>query len=82
MRRVEVHHTPKHASWLNMAQIETGILGIQSLDRRIPNPRALAYAVDAWQVARNALQCKIEWKFNRQDADQKLGWYDAPRLAC
>ena len=82
LRRVEFHHTPKHASWLNMAEIEIGILTRQCLDRRIPNPRALQHEVDAWQFARNTLRRTIEWKFTRQDADRKLGRHYVPILAC
>jgi hypothetical protein len=82
LRRVQFHHTPKHASWLNMAEIEIGILNRQCLDRRIPNPRALQHEVDAWQIARNALRRTIEWKFTRQDADQKLSRHYVPQLLC
>jgi len=73
LRRVEFHYTPKHASWLNMAEIEIGILNRQCLDRRIANCNALITEVDAWQNARNAERRTIEWSFTRQDADRKLG---------
>ena len=73
LRRVQFHYTPKHASWLNMAEIEIGILSRQCLDRRIESRHLLRSEVDAWQQARNALQRTIEWKFTRQDADTKLG---------
>jgi len=73
LRRVQFHYTPKHASWLNMAEIEIGILSRQCLDRRIPSRRLLQSEVDAWQQARNALKRTIEWNFTRQDADAKLG---------
>ena len=73
LRRVQFHYTPKHASWLNMAEIEIGILSRQCLDRRIESRQLLRSEVDAWQQARNALQRTIEWKFTRQDADTKLG---------
>jgi hypothetical protein len=82
LRRVQFHHTPKHASWLNMAEIEIGILTRQCLDRRIANPLALQHEVDAWQFARNTLRRTIEWKFTRQDADHKLGRHYVPILAC
>ncbi|GKT23660.1 transposase [Acidovorax sp. SUPP3334] len=82
LRRVQFHYTPKHASWLNMAEIEIGILSRQCLDRRVPNPGALQVEVDAWQHARNALQRTIDWKFTRQDADQKLGNHYVPKLTC
>jgi len=82
LRRVEFHHTPKHASWLNMAEIEIGILNRQCLDRRIASRQSLQSEVDAGQQARNAAQRTIEWTFTRQDADQKLGQQYVPKLAC
>jgi DDE superfamily endonuclease len=82
LRRVQFHHTPKHASWLNMAEIEIGILSRQCLDRRVASRQLLQREVDAWQQARNAQQRRIEWRFTRQDADQKLGRHYVPKLAC
>jgi len=82
LRRVQFHYTPKHASWLNMAEIEIGILSRQCLDRRIENRHLLQYEVDAWQLARNAAQRTIEWTFTRQDADQKLSRHYVPKLTC
>jgi hypothetical protein len=81
LRRVEFHYTPKHASWLNMAEIEIGILSRQCLDRRIASRDLLRSEVEAWQQARNALERTIEWTFTRQDADQKLGRHYVPKLA-
>jgi len=78
LRRVEFHYTPKHASWLNMAEIEIGILSRQCLDRRIDSRQLLRNEVDAWQHARNALKRTIEWKFTRQDADQRLSRHYVP----
>ena len=72
LRRVVFHYTPKHASWLNMAEIEIGILDRQCLDRRLPNRDAIVTEVDAWQMRRNAEQRGIAWSFTRQDADAKL----------
>lgn len=72
LRRVVFHYTPKHASWLNMAEIEIGILDRQCLDRRLPNRVVLTTEVDAWQHRRNADQRGIEWMFTRQDADVKM----------
>ena len=72
LRRVVFHYTPKHASWLNMAEIEIGILDRLCLDRRLPNRDAIVSEVDAWQSHRNADQRGIEWSFIRQDADAKL----------
>ena len=72
LRRVVFHYTPKHASWLNMAEIEIGILDRQCLNRRLPNRDAIVAEVDAWQSRRNADQRGIAWSFTRQDADAKL----------
>jgi len=82
LRRVQFHYTPKHASWLNMAEIEIGILSRQCLDRRIASRQLLQSEVDAWQAARNAEERTIEWKFTRQDADQRLGRHYVSTLAC
>lgn len=72
LRRVVFHYTPKHASWLNMAEIEIGILDRQCLDRRLPNRTTLVDEVNAWQVRRNAERRGIKWAFTRQDADRKM----------
>ncbi len=72
LRRVEFHYTPKHASWLNMAEIEIGILERQCLDRRLPDRATLVGEVDAWQNRRNTERRGIEWAFTRQDADKKM----------
>ena len=82
LRRVNFHYTPKHASWLNMAEIEIGILSRQCLDRRIPDAPLLQREVNAWQADRNAQRRTIEWKFNRQDADRKLGRHYVSTLMC
>ncbi|WP_305617799.1 IS630 family transposase [Polaromonas sp.] len=82
LRRVQFHYTPQHASWLNMAEIEIGILSRQCLDRRIASRQLLRSEVEVWQQARNALQRTIEWKFTRQDADTKLGRYYVSKLTC
>jgi hypothetical protein len=78
LRRVQFHYTPKHASWLNMAEIEIGILSRQCLNRRIGSRDLLRSEVGAWQQARNALERTIEWTFTRQDADQKMGRHYVP----
>ena len=72
LRRVVFHYTPKHASWLNMAEIEIGILDRQCLDRRLPDQATIITEVNAWQTRRNMEQRGIEWKFTRQDADTKM----------
>jgi hypothetical protein len=82
LRRVQFHYTPKHASWLNMAEIEIGVLSRQCLDRRIGTRQQLQSEVDAWQQARNTEQRTIEWNFTRQDADRKLGRHYVSKLAC
>ncbi|MDP2793952.1 MAG: IS630 family transposase [Sulfurisoma sp.] len=72
LRRVVFHYTPKHASWLNMAEIEIGILDRQCLDRRLPNRATLVTEVDAWPQRRNDDQRSIAWSFTRQDADEGM----------
>jgi hypothetical protein len=73
LRRVQFHYTPKHASWLNMAEIEIGILTRQCLDQRVADRHRLIGLVAAWQRTRNGAGIGIEWTFTRQDADWKLG---------
>lgn len=72
LRRVVFHYTPKHASWLNMAEIEIGVLDRQCLDRRLPDRDTIVTEVDAWQLRRNADEKGIAWSFTRQDADEKM----------
>ena len=72
LSRLEFHSTPKHASWLNMAEIEIGILDRQCTGRRIGEEAKLRSEVLAWEQRRNQDRCRIDWKFTRQDADQKL----------
>ena len=72
LSRVKLHYTPKHASWLNMAEIEIGILDRQCLDRHLPNRATMVTEVAAWQQRRDAERRGIEWTFTRQDADRKL----------
>lgn len=73
LARVEFHDTPKQASWLNMAELEIGILEKQCTGRRIATAALVAEEVAAWQQRRNEEKRGIEWKFNRERADQKLG---------
>jgi hypothetical protein len=70
--RLEIHYTPKHGSWLNMAEIELSILSKQCLDRRIPNREKLQRNVAAWEKDRNQTQRKINWQFTTKDARIKL----------
>ena len=72
LRRVQFHYTPKHASWLNMAEIEIGILDRQCLGRRLMDRATARREVNAWQRRRNAERRGIDWTFTRQDADRKL----------
>jgi DDE superfamily endonuclease len=72
LARLEFHYTPKHASWLNMAEIEIGILDRQCLVGRIGDEARLRAEVGAWAQRRNQERCRIDWKFTRQDADRKL----------
>lgn len=69
---LEFHHTPKHASWLNMAEIEIGVLNRQCLDRRVDNAEWLRSEVDAWEARRNKQQVKIHWSFTIAVARHKL----------
>ena len=78
LRRIEFHYTPTHASWLNMAEIEIGILERQCLARCAANQITLAGEVAAWQRRRNAARCGIEWTFTRRDADRKLSRHYVP----
>lgn len=82
LQRVQFHYTPKHASWLNMAELEIGILTRQCLDRRIPDPVTLNAEVAAWQRRRNAERRTIQWTFTRQDADRKMGHLYVSKLTC
>lgn len=66
--RLEVHYTPKHGSWLNMAEIELSVLSRQCLDRRIPNQATLRHEVAAWEASRNATHVTTNWQFTTADA--------------
>lgn len=70
--RVEIHYTPKHGSWLNMAETEIGTLKSQCLDRRLESQERLADEVAAWVATRNAQRAKIHWTFTLAVARQKL----------
>jgi hypothetical protein len=70
--RLEIHHTPKHGSWLNMAETELSILSRQCLDRRMESQDILAIDVAAWERERNTRQCSIDWQFTTTDARIKL----------
>jgi len=72
IKKFEFHFTPKHASWLNMAEIEFSVLFGQALNKRIANQEALKKEIKAWQDNRNANTKTIDWKFTTEDARVKL----------
>ena len=81
LRRLEFHYTPKHASWLNMVEIEIGVLRTQCLDRRIDNRDLLVREVTAWERRRNASGARINWMFSTEKARTKLARaYPKPTL--
>jgi hypothetical protein len=90
LRKIEFHYTPKHASWLNMVEIEIGVLRKQCLDRRIAERADLESEIAIWQRRRNASGDQIKWLFNcekarkkmRQAYPQLLSESDAPRAAA
>jgi hypothetical protein len=73
--KIEFHYTPKHASWLNAAEIEINVMDIECTGRRIGDMEALTHEVSAWTKRRNDNQKKIEWKFTRKSADEKMSKY-------
>jgi transposase len=82
LRRLEFHYTPKHASWLNMVEIEIGVLRTPCLDRRIPDPHTLESEIAAWLQQRNASGDRIQWMFDAERARQKMGrLYPTPSTA-
>jgi hypothetical protein len=70
--KLEIHYTPKHGSWLNMAEIELSALSGQCLDQRLPDRTTLERQVAAWQTRRNAATTRITWRFTTADARIKL----------
>jgi hypothetical protein len=73
LRRLEFHYTPKHASWLNMVEIEIGVLQGQCLGRRIDDPKRLRNEITAWERQRNKARARINWMFTTDKARAKLG---------
>ena len=71
-RKIEVHHTPKHGSWLNMAEIELAVLNGQCLDRRLPDIPIVRHEVAAWERRRNDAKATIDWRFTASDARETL----------
>lgn len=70
--RLEIHHTPKHGSWLNIAEIELSVLTMQCLDRRIPDLETLTQETQQWEQRRNEAQKGVDWQFSTLDARIKL----------
>ena len=70
--KLEIHYTPKHGSWLNMAEIELSILSRQCLNRRIPDQRSMRKQVEAWEHERNSSPKAMNWQFTTEDARIKL----------
>lgn len=70
--RLEIHYTPKHGSWLNIAEVELSALARQCLDRRVPDIGALRDEVKAWEQERNGLQRGVDWRFTTEDARIRL----------
>ena len=66
--RLEIHYTPKHGSWLNMAEIEIGVMVLQCLDRRIPDQSVLRRGMGAWQQQRNRDSIRVDWRFTNEVA--------------
>ena len=72
LEKLEIHYTPKHGSWLNMAEIELSVLQRQSLNRRIPDQATLTAEVTAWEEHRNSAASTVNWRFTTADARIKL----------
>ncbi len=81
LQRLEFHYTPKHASWLNMVEIEISVMNSQCLNRRIDSRERLAFELDAWQRKRNASRARINWMFSTEKARAKMARaYPRPEL--
>ena len=70
--RLEIHYTPKHGSWLDMAEIEIGVLSRQCLNRRIPDQKTLRSEIEKWETKRNQENVRVNWRFTTEDARIKL----------
>ena len=83
LRRLEFHYVPKHASWLNMVEIEIGVLARQCLDRRIDSYTRLVAETAAWEKRRNAERARINWMFTTEKARAQMGRaYPKPAVTC
>lgn len=72
VERLEIHYTPKHGSWLNIAEIELSVLTRQCLDRRIPDLPSLTRETNAWSLTRNTTNKTVDWRFTTRDARIRL----------
>jgi hypothetical protein len=77
LEKIEFHYTPKHASWLNAAEIEINVMDIECTDRRISDIELLTHEVGSWEKKRNGFKKRIEWKFSKKNADEKMSTYFA-----
>jgi hypothetical protein len=75
LSKIGFHYTPKHASWLNTAEIEINVMDIECTGRRIGDMETLTQEVVAWTKRRNDQEKKINWKFTKETADKKLSKY-------
>lgn len=78
LKNIEFHYTPKHASWLNATEFEINVMDIECTGRRIGDMDSLVHEVDSWNKRRNEHENKINWKFTRKIADEKMSKYYAP----
>jgi hypothetical protein len=72
LKRLEFHYTPKHGSWLNMAEMEFSVFSRECLDRRIPDEDTLKWEIQALEAQRNSASTRVNWRFTSQDARSKL----------
>jgi HEPN domain-containing protein len=79
-RRLEFHYTPKHASWLNMAEIEFSVLERQCLERRLGSSKEVRRETSAWAEARNRAGATVQWRFNLEKARTKMHWFYPSQL--
>ena len=70
--RLEIHYTPEHGSWLNMAEIEQSVLARQALSRRVPDAEAMEQTATGWTDGRNDAEATVDWQFRTEDARIKL----------
>jgi hypothetical protein len=72
LRKLDFHYTPKHGSWLNMAEIEFAVVSSQCLGRRLRDQETVCRAVAAWETERNAAKATVDWRFTTAKARRKL----------